>query len=454
MRGLALLIVFSGLLLMVFKRPYIGVLMWFWISLMNPHRLVYGFATSVSYAMIIAIVTLGSWVLLHPEEPKAPPRDRTTFLLAALMVWVSITSLSAGGVSDQVINTWTEAEKMLLMTLVAYAMTNTRERFDQLVLVCTLSIAYFGVRGGIFAILHGGAFRVWGPPSSMIGDNNALGVALTMILPLLFYLHHRYGQTHFKWPLRIVIGLTVLGDLFTYSRGGLLALGAMASVLWLRTRHKIVIGAAIVVAMVGVLYFAPPQWFDRMRTVQTYEEDQSANTRLWIWQTCWEMALKYPVTGAGFRWAWNWTWTNQELRDSGLAPLTQPRAPHSIWFGMLSDHGFPGLGLFIGLLVVSMVNAQWLIRRTRGSPELLWANNFGRMLQAALVGYMVGGSFVNLEMYDAFYVMVVMSAAARRLVAVELAARDPAAKAPLAGMLPLAPASASPVRMGQSLIRR
>jgi putative inorganic carbon (HCO3(-)) transporter len=302
MRGLLLFIVFIGLLSFVFKRPFVGILMWFWISLMNPHRIVYGFASGLNYALIIAVLTLGSWLLLHPEEPKFPPRDRMTVLIVALMIWISITSLFGVGPPDDTMRLWGDAEKMLLMTLVASTMTNTRERFDQLVLICVLSIAYFGFAGGIFTIAHGGAFRVYGPLGSMIADNNDLGVALTMILPLLFYFQQRYTQPHLKWPLRILTGLVVLGALFTYSRGALLALAAMGGVLWLRTRHKIATGAVIAIAIVGMLYFAPPEWLGRMHTIQSYQTEGSAESRLWIWQVCWVMASKHPITGLGFHW--------------------------------------------------------------------------------------------------------------------------------------------------------
>src|SRR4051794_5378884 len=105
MRGLLLLVTYFGLLPWVFKKPFIGVLIWFWISLMNPHRWVYGFAANIPYALIIAIVTLASW-LMHPEEPKMPPRDRFTFLLLALMVWVSLTSLNGIGPPDDVTMWW------------------------------------------------------------------------------------------------------------------------------------------------------------------------------------------------------------------------------------------------------------------------------------------------------------------------------------------------------------
>jgi putative inorganic carbon (hco3(-)) transporter len=451
MRGLVLFIIFFGLLSLVFKRPFIGILMWFWISLLNPHRYVYGFATGLSYALILALVTLGSWLFLHPEEPKFPPRDRMTFLIVALMVWISISSLTGVGPSDDIINFWGDAEKMLLMTLVAYTMTNTRERFDQLILICVLSIAYFGFAGGIFSILRGGSARIFGPPSSMIADNNDLGVALAMILPLLFYFHSRYTQPNYRWPLRAFIALVVIGALFTYSRGALLGLAAMGGVLWLRTPHKAVTGIAIVIAIVGMLQLAPSQWLDRMQTVQTYEQDKAAESRLWLWQVSWIVAKKYPITGAGFHWGWNWNWVNFQIEGSGLRPLVRPRAPHSIWFEMVSTHGFVGLALFVGFMVASAADAQWLIRRTRGSPELAWANNFGRMFQAGLVGFAVGGSFVSLDLYDGFYAMAILGASARRIVAAELAARPRTVETPLAGMLPAA--AASQVRLGQPLAR-
>jgi probable O-glycosylation ligase (exosortase A-associated) len=442
MRGLVLLAVFFALLPLVFKRPYIGILMWFWISLMNPHRLVYGFAADLSYAMIVAIVTLASWLLFHPEERKAPPADRMTFLIVAMMIWISITSLSAGGFPSDVLRIWSDAEKMLLMTLVAYIMTNTRERFDQLVLVCVLSLAFYGFRGGVFTVLTGGGSRVLGPTGTMIADNNDLGVSLTMILPLLFYLQYRYAQPYLKWPMRILIGFTAIGCLFTYSRGALLAMLAMASTLWLRARHKIAVGAMIVVAVAGVLYSAPEEWFDRMHTIRTYHEDGSAQGRLYYWQLSWNIALKYPVTGAGFRWMFNPAWVNRELAGSGLPPLNRPRAPHSIWFETLGNHGFVGLSLFVLFFVVAVMDARWLIRQTRDRPDLAWANHFGRMLQVSIVGFAVGGSFVTLGMYDGFYALVIMGAAARRIVAAELAAEGRTRDAPLAGVP--APAAAAP----------
>ena len=236
--------------------------------------------------------------------------------------------------------------------------------------------------------------------------------------------------------MRALIGFTVIGDLFTYSRGALLAIGAMTSVLWLRTRHKLAIAIVVVGAAVAVFQFAPSTWFARMQTIESYDEDELARGRLFFWQLSWAVALRHPIAGAGFNWSLDPYWVNNEVSGSGLPPLTRPRAPHSIWFKMVSNHGFIGLALFVGLFVAAFLDAQWLVRRTRDNVALAWANNFGRMLQASLVGFGVGGSFGNLDMYDGFYVLVIMVAVARRVVAAELASQRLALDQPIGGAVP------------------
>jgi putative inorganic carbon (HCO3(-)) transporter len=175
---------------------------------------------------------------------------------------------------------------------------------------------------------------------------------------------------------------------------------------------------------VALLNFAPDKWFDRMDTIQTYEQDSSVSSRLWMWRVSWTVALERPVLGGGFHWGWNVPYTNAVLAGSRLDPFVKPRAAHSIWFQQLGDHGFIGLGLLVGFFVIAVVDARWLIRNTKAvNPGLAWANHFGRMLQASMVGFGVGGITLSLNMYDGFYALVMLGAAARRLVAADLAAQ-------------------------------
>ncbi|MCK5481680.1 MAG: putative O-glycosylation ligase, exosortase A system-associated, partial [Gammaproteobacteria bacterium] len=71
MRDIVLTIIFFGLLPLVFSRPYVGIYLWTWLGLMNPHRLTYGFAFDFPFAQIVAITTLIS--MFASKEPKQIP---------------------------------------------------------------------------------------------------------------------------------------------------------------------------------------------------------------------------------------------------------------------------------------------------------------------------------------------------------------------------------------------
>ena len=425
MRGLALGILFFALFPFIFiKGPFFGILMWFWISLMAPQKAVWSsLFGDVPYALLVALATLFS-LLISRNERKLPPLNKTTILLVILAVWISVTSIYGIGPPNQIYDKWNLTEKMLLMTLVAFAVTNSRERLEQLIVVCVLSVSFWGLRGGLIAIMTAGSSRVHGPDGTMIGDNNDLGVALTMFLPLIFYLRDRYRQFAIKWPIQVLIGLTILGDIFTYSRGALVAMTAMAAMLWLRARKKIQILLVIVVAGVGLWHFAPEQWTARMFTIETYQTDASAESRLEMWERAWRLARQSPIVGGGFHWSYDPNVVNNLLLGNDMPRMTRPRAAHSNWFEMLGDHGFPGLALFVVILATTFFDASWLIRHTRRDPKLAWANNLGRMLQVALVGYCAGGSFATQALYDGFYAVVVIAAIARRIVFAELASRE------------------------------
>ncbi len=202
MRGVLLLVVFFSAFPFIFiNGPFWGILMWYWISLMNPQKEIWGAFSDIPYSFLVAVSTL-LWWLVSRAEPKIPPLNKTTGLLVLLALWISITSIFGTGPVNQIHEKWELAEKMLLMTMVAYTLTTTRLRLDQLIGVCALSVAFFGFKGGLFSLLlTGGTARIYGPEGTMIGDNNDLGVALTMILPLLFYLRERYNQPYLKWPM-------------------------------------------------------------------------------------------------------------------------------------------------------------------------------------------------------------------------------------------------------------
>jgi putative inorganic carbon (HCO3(-)) transporter len=109
--------------------------------------------------------------------------------------------------------------------------------------------------------------------------------------------------------------------------------------------------------------------------------------------------------------------TNAMLEGTNLRRLTIARATHSIWFDALSEHGWVGLAFFVAIAGYSLYNSSWLIRHTRGRPDLDWANLLGRMSQSTLVGFWVSGSFGSLAYFDEYWCVMFIFDAARRVVA-------------------------------------
>lgn len=409
MRDLLFTGVFGVLLAMALKHTWIGALLWTWLSLMNPHRLTYGFAYSLPFAQVAAIATLAS-ILWSRGKVRLPP-DPLVVMLVLFVLWTSVTTVFAflpAESSDKLLT----VVKIQLMTLVCIAAIRERKHIELFVWVNLLSIGFYGVKGGAFAILTGGSARVWGPTDSYIQDNNALGLALVMIIPLGYYLWQVTVQSWVRRAVVVLLLLCSVAVLATQSRGAFLAILAMSLVLWMRTRKKALGG--IVIGLAGVLFvtFMPQSWSDRMETIKTFEEDSSAMQRINAWQTALNIAND-RVTGAGFA---------ADRREIFLRYAPNPDwvfTAHSIYFQALGEHGWIGLILFASLGALSFWNAARIRKAARDRPETLWARDLCGMIQVAMVGYAVGGAFLSLAYWDLPYNFIVMLIACKYWLAEE-----------------------------------
>jgi probable O-glycosylation ligase (exosortase A-associated) len=255
----------------------------------------------------------------------------------------------------------------------------------------------------------------------MLADNNDFGLGLIVMLPLVFYQRHLATNRHVRRGLMLMGFLVTLAVFFTYSRGALVGVCAMGAVFWLRSRAKFATALLIAVLAVSIYSVAPEQWFKRMGTIETYQDDGSAMSRIHLWQVSLRIAELHPITGGGFRVTFWPTVTNNMLRGTDLGRLTKPRAAHSIYFDALSEHGWVGLSLFLMILGYSWVNCAWLTRHSRNRPDLAWANLLGRMGQAVLVGYATAGAFASQAYLDEYWCIIFIFEAARRLLAKQIA---------------------------------
>lgn len=406
MRIAVFFIYLMGLLPCILIKPYIGVLSYCWISFMSPQQLIWGFPDSIPLALITAVMTVVSWLISN--DPKRLRFDATAWLIVAFMIFTSFTTLVALDPAQSV-PIWNQVIKELLFLLITIALTTNRVRFHALLWVMAVSIGYYGFKGGIFALLHGGNYRIWGPADTAIGDNNALASGLVVALPLMNYVRLNSAQKWVRIGWLAVMGASFLSILSSYSRGAFLGLVAISIFLWLRSRKKLVPGLVIMLTMTAAIGFMPEKYYTRIESIEHYHQDSSSMARIRIWGTAIKIALSRPLTGCGFR------CTQSQRVVNRYTPGEHARDLHSIYFGLLAEHGFIGLLIWIALPFVGWRNSRWLIRHAKDRPEWRWASDFARMSQVSLVGFLVVGAFGNFQYWDYFLTILGLLAAARHI---------------------------------------
>jgi probable O-glycosylation ligase (exosortase A-associated) len=413
MRDLVLAAFLFGSVPFILWRPSIGVLLWVWVSVMNPHRLAYGFAHDFPFAQLVAIATLLGMVF--SQQPKHLPVRPVTVVLFAMAVWMNVTTFFALPEANA-LPMWERVMKIQLMIFVTLALLHSKQHVQILVWVMAGSVAFYSVKGGLFTLASGGEFRVWGPQDSFIQENNSLALATIMTIPLLRYLQLQAASRWVRYALLVAMVLSVFSALGSQSRGALLAIAAMLLFLCLKSRAKVRTSLLLLILIPLAVAFMPDKWEDRMRTIQTYEEDLSAMGRINAWRMAINLAQDRPLVGGGFE-IYNLSVFSRYAPDP-----TDVHSAHSIYFQMLGEHGFVGLALFLLLWLLVWRDASWIDRQARRREGMQWASDLARMMQVSLVGYAAGGAFLNLAYYDVPYNMLVAILLTRILVEKELRA--------------------------------
>ncbi|MGH7080584.1 MAG: putative O-glycosylation ligase, exosortase A system-associated, partial [Acetobacteraceae bacterium] len=326
-------------------------------------------------------------------------------LVTLFLILTTISTLMALGPSSIVVHFWSQVAKTLFFLLVLAALLTERHRVHALVWMMVISLGFYGVTGGLFAIVTGGHYRVFGPPDSIIADNNQLAVALLMVLPLMNYLRLQSAHSLVRKGLAVAMLLTLVAILASYSRGALLGLAAVTLFFWWNSHHKVVMAVVLAVVLAGSLAMMPASWTERMDSIAHYKQDASAEARLTVWREAFGIALARPLTGGGYK----STATASVLHQ--FYPNAQQRAVHNVWLEVLSENGFPAFFVWLGMLFLGFLNTRRIRRLARGDPKLAWAEDFARMAQVTLIAFVVGGTFLSMGYYDLYLSLLVALAA-------------------------------------------
>jgi putative inorganic carbon (hco3(-)) transporter len=414
LRDVVFLLVWVGLIPVSFVRPWIGILAWYWIAFMVPHGLTWGFSRTLPVAMGIGGATLVGW--LFTKERKPIPRTWTVIGLVLLSVHFTLTTVTAFD-REMAMDKWEWVIKVLLMTFVTMTLFHDRAKLRWLYMVTALSLGIYGLKGGIWVLRSGGSERVFGPDMSFFADNNTLGLALCMILPMLLYLSREEPRPWLKKLLRVTFFFSIIAILFTYSRGAFLGLLVILSVLIWRSPWRLRFGMALLIGALVAAPLLPEGLWERIQSIgeQKSEEtrDRSVQGRFEAWRTAWNSALEHPFTGHGFRTLWNpdiWImYSGLELKGRRTTDA------HSLYFEVLAEHGFVGIGLYFLVLASTLTTLRRIRKRWQGHPEHGYLAHYAEMTQLCLYPFLVAGAFIGVAYFDLYFYFIGTSVVLRSL---------------------------------------
>jgi probable O-glycosylation ligase (exosortase A-associated) len=415
MRDLAFVAFIAGLLALGLRRPFLFVLAYVYVDTVSPQRLSYFLLNSIPLSLIIALLAMGGWAIAdRKDELRFSARQG---LLLVLLAYAGMTTLYADFPIDAA-EKWDWAWKTIVFAVFLPFTLRTKLRIEAVLLFLTLSAASIVIVGGIKTALGGGGYGVL---NLMVDNNSGLYESSTIstvaiaLIPIILWLA-RFG-TIFAPDWRVkgfaaaLIFACLLMPIGTEARTGLVCI-ALLGVLMLRDvkrRFLYIAGAGLL--GLAAIPFLPSTFTSRMDTIQGFQADQSAGTRLAVWAWTWDYAQHHPF-GGGFG-AYRSNRIQVQMVNTQSAGDVQvvttqteadeARAYHSAYFEMLGEQGFPGLLLFLLINAIGVVRMETIRRRYRKRQEEgeAWIAPLATALQHFQLIYMTGELFVGIA-YQSF----------------------------------------------------
>ncbi|HEY0028715.1 MAG TPA: DUF5935 domain-containing protein [Allosphingosinicella sp.] len=419
MRDLGFVIYLAALIGLGFKRPFLLVLAFAYIDIVQPQRLSYYLLNSVQVSMIVAAMAFGAWVLFDTKKGARFAPRQGMILLLLVYVWAT-TQQADFPVEAQ--GKWEWASKALIWAIFLPLALRTRLRIEAYLLFMVLSASAIFIVGGIKTAVSGGGY---GQQIFMLNDNTGLYEGSTgstfavAIIPLILWFCRHGTIFPPDWRVKLfsanLIFACLLIPVGTAARTGMLCIAAIAGLVMRDMKRRV--GYAILVCAVAVaaVPMLPKDFTGRMDAIAGYEADASATTRLAIWAWTWNYVQSRPF-GGGFD-----AYRSSEIKvetkaveGTGAVASVQAtsqedksRAYHSSYFEMLGEQGFPGLFLFLMIHVGGLVRMEVLRRRfKKADGEDAWISPLATALQHAHIVYLIGSLFVGIAFQPFAYLLV------------------------------------------------
>lgn len=373
-----------------------------------------GFIPGLQQSRLSTILAWGSSLLvLKRVGANAFTEYRQNKLFALLIAWTAASVLWAV-VRSYVPETLRFMCDYFGLFLISLYLVDRPSRARWLSVIATLAILIVVARN--LDNFNAGTRLVRFRASYFMGDGNDLSWALATLLFAPVYLV--VGPHPLVFRLLGAVGSLsgIFAIVATQSRGGSIALAGALVYYWAFLSKRKVLGvAAFVLLLASVAAFAPASYFERMNSIENYEDDGSAQGRIRAWKAAARMGLDYPLgVGAGnFSSAYG-----RFYRPNNLEGWAANRwiSAHSVYFKIIGEYGYIGLIVLLTIIFSTLADNQRTARRIRSDPQRYsMADTWPAALNLGLVGYALSAIFLGGVTYPHLFIITGLALGARRV---------------------------------------
>ncbi|BDI59964.1 putative O-glycosylation ligase, exosortase A system-associated [Qipengyuania nanhaisediminis] len=420
MLDLVFLAFIGFVLLLGLRRPFLWVLLYVYIDILAPQRIGYSIIQDIQVSLIAFAAAFGGWLVLDRKEGARFSVRQALLLLLLVYCWWT---LQGAEFPEEAAEKWDWVWKALVFAIFLPLTITTRARIEALALTLTLSVATIVIGTGMKTVLGGGGYgnlKFFVQDNSGIYESSTLATVAIALIPLIVWFT-RFG-TVFRphWAVSAFAGALIFASLLipvgTEARTGLVCIAALGLLLLRYVRQRLVFIVAAGAIGLAALPFLPPSYYERMATIAEPGGDQSASTRVAVWEWTLDYAEENPLGGGfdSYR-ANSFTYRMPVRNEVGNTASVQyeevtdeARAFHSAFFEVLGEQGYPGLAIWLVLHALGLWQMERIYRRWRGrdSEEERWISPLAACLQMASLVYLVGALFQGIA-YQPVMLMIV-----------------------------------------------
>lgn len=425
MTDLFFLACFALFLVMGMRRPFLWVLAYLWIDILAPQKIAFGFFAEIPVSLIAFCAAFGGWLLT--DNKKDIRFSLRQVLLAFLLLWCWVT-LQGSPFPEPAGTKWEWVWKALFFAIFLPLTLTTRKRIEGAALFMVLSVGAIIISGAIKTVFGGGGYGVLAlfvNDNSGIYESSTLATVAVGIIPLVLWFT-RHGTVFVPdWRVKLFAYALVFACLMipfgTVARTGLVCIAVLAVLALRDVKQRALFVMAGALAGVMALPFIPQSYYDRMATIGSHDGDQSASTRVAVWQWTWEYVQENPM-GGGFdiyranRFEYRMPVREENGNTTSVTykkVVDEARAFHSAFFEVLGEQGWPGFIAWIwmhalGLWHMERIRRRWRKKAADGTAGAHdhWQAPFATALQYAQVIYLVGSLFQGIA-YQPFILLLV-----------------------------------------------